>query len=145
MGSSKNYGEYLFQQKMQQQGHSVQDVSDNPDYWSKDIDFFVTSSTSGLTKSFEVKWDSKIKTTGNLYLELTNVNSKQWNGEGWYKHCVADYLAYGDAKKNLFYIIPLAQLRERVSQLPHRVAQCGSDSTGYLISLDDIADIAQQL
>lgn len=143
MSSNGKYGEQLFQQKMQQQGHTVQNVSDNPDYWTKDIDFIVTSSTSGLTKSFEIKWDSKIKNTGNLYLELTNVHSK--GGKGWFNFCEADYIAYGDAKKRLFYVISLSQLRERVKQLPQRIAQCGADSVGLLVSLADIADITQQL
>ena len=143
MSSNGKQGEQLFQQKMMQLGHQVQNVSANPEYWTKDIDFIVTSSTSGLTKSFEVKWDSKMYKTGNLYLELTNVHSK--GGNGWFKFCEADYIAYGDAKKRLFYIIPLPQLRERVASLPKRMAQCGADSIGYLISLADIADIAQQL
>lgn len=145
MSNSGKAGEQLFQQRMQQLGHTVQNVSDNSDYWSKDIDFLVTSSTSGVTKSFEVKWDSKIYKTENLYLELTNVHSKQWNGEGWFKHCEADFLAYGDAHKRIFHIIPVAQLRERIQRIPARCAQCGADSTGLLVQLKDIADIAQQL
>lgn len=145
MSSSGKQGERLFQQQMEAKGYEVQDVSSNPDFWSKDIDFFVTSSTTGATKSFEVKWDSKIQKSGNLYLELNNVHSKQWNGDGWFKHCEADYIAYGDAKKRLFYIIPLPQLKERVQQLPRKIAQCGQDSIGLLVALKDIQDIAQQL
>lgn len=131
-------GEALFKQIMQSKGYQVQDVSDNPDYWYKDIDFIITSPTSGLTKTFEVKWDSKIGQTGNLYLELTNVHSKC--GQGWYKFCEADYVAYGDARAHLFYILPLGQLRERVKQLPQRMAQCGGDSTGLLVNLKDLED-----
>lgn len=80
---------------MQNLNYEVNDVSNNPDYWYKDIDFIVTSPTSGLTKAFECKWDSRINQTGNLYLELTNVHSK--GGRGWFDFCEADYLAYGDA------------------------------------------------
>jgi hypothetical protein len=61
---------------MESRNNRVEDVSMNPAYWYKDIDFFVTSSTTGERKSFEVKWDSCISRTGNLYLELTNVHSK---------------------------------------------------------------------
>ena len=75
--------------------YSIEDVSGNPDYWHKDIDFIATSPKSGLTKTFEVKWDSRINNTGNLYLELTNVHSK--GGRGWFNFCEADYLAYGDS------------------------------------------------
>lgn len=63
----------------------VNDVSSNPSYWDKDIDFIITSPTTQLTKTFEVKWDSRINSTGNLYLELTNVHSK--GGRGWFDFC----------------------------------------------------------
>ena len=135
-------GERLFKEGMMAQGYTVVDVSNDPNYWDKDIDFIITSPTSGLTKTFEVKWDSRIGTTGNLYLELTNINSKQWKGEGWWPHCQADFLVYGDAQNNQFHIVPMERLRERVEQLPFRRAQCGYESTGQLISLKDIKDIA---
>ena len=136
-------GERLFKQIMESRNYTVQDVSDNPDYWYKDIDFIVTSPTSNLTKTFEVKYDSKIHNTHNLYLELTNIHSK--GGKGWFEFCEADYLVYGDAVNDEFYIIPLLELRERAKKLPFRCACCGYDSTGQLISLEDIADITQTL
>lgn len=142
--SSGRQGELLFQQRMLELNYKVQDVSGNPEYWSKDIDFIVTSSTSGLTKSFEIKWDSRINNTGNLYLELTNVHSK--GGRGWYEFCEADFLAYGDSQAGCFYIISLSDLRERVSkQQRNRYAQCGNDSTGLLIALADIQDLISVL
>lgn len=134
-------GERLFKQMMETSGYTVVDVSGDSAYWDKDIDFIITSPTSGLTKTFEVKWDSRIGTTGNLYLELTNIHSKQWNGEGWWPHCQADFLVYGDAQNNIFHIAPLEKLRERVEQLPLRRAQCGYDSIGQLINIKDIQDI----
>lgn len=139
MSNNGLQGENLFKQRMQEMGHIVQDVSLDPFYWDKDIDFLVTSSTSGLTKSFEVKWDTKINRTGNLYLELTNIFSK--GQRGWFEFCKADYVAYGDAIAQVFYIIPLLELKERVKTLPQRVVNCGDDSTGLLVSLQDIQDI----
>ena len=145
MSNSGKQGERLFKQIMESRNYTVEDVSNNENYWDKDIDFLVTSSTSGLTKTFEVKWDSRINRTGNLYLELTNIHSKQWNYGGWWEHCQADYLVYGDACTQTFYIIPLLELREKVKMLPTRSARCGYDSTGLLVSLKDIADITQIL
>jgi hypothetical protein len=112
---------------MIEKGYTVEDVTNNPSYWSKDIDFIVTSPTTGLTKTFEVKYDAKINKTGNLYLELASAFN---GGSGWYEICKADYLAYGDATTNTFYIIPLQELREKVKSLPKRLAQCGTDSIG---------------
>lgn len=144
MSNSGKYGEQLFKQIVESGSYLVKDVSGDPDYWRKDIDFIVTSAT-GAVRTYEVKWDSRINSTNNLYLELTNVNSKQWGGEGWWLHCKADYLAYGDAAAEIFYIIPLVELRQRVKQISCRRTSCGNDSTGLLLSLKDIADIVKVL
>ena len=137
------YGEALFKERISSLNYKVEDVSNNPSYWYKDIDFIVTSPITGLTKSFEVKYDSRINKTGNLYLELTNVHSK--GGRGWSEFCDADMLAYGDAQAQVFYIIPLAELRARVKTLPTRSARCGQDSTGLLVAIADIQDLIQIL
>lgn len=126
---------------MRNSGYTVNDVSGNPDYWYRDIDFIITSPTTGAVKSFECKWDSRIAQTGNLYLELTNVHSK--GGKGWYEFTEADFIAYGDAQNRLFYVIPLLELKQRISTLPQRVVNCGYDSTGLLVNLRDISDIAK--
>lgn len=138
-------GEQLFKKIMTERNYTVQDVSANPNYYDKDIDFIITSPTSGDTKTFEVKYDSRINKTGNLYLELTSINSKQWNGQGWWVHCKADYLVYGDAVSRQFYVIPLLELRKRVQKLPNRIAAFKNESTGLLVSLNDIKDITEIL
>ena len=136
-------GENLFKQIMVDRGYAVEDVSGNPEYWDKDIDFVVTSSTTGAVKSFEVKWDSRINKTGNLYLEIANIHSK--GSKGWFEFCEADYLAYGDAANGTFYIISLLELREKVKLLKPRQVNCGYDSVGLLVNLADISDITETL
>ena len=143
MSNNGRQGELLFKRIMEQRGYKVIDVSNNPAYWNYDIDFVITSPATGATKNFEVKWDTRIHNTGNLYLELTNVHSKQWNGEGWFKHCQAEYLVYGDAQAQVFYVIPFQQLKERTYWLPQKIVNCGTDSTGLLVSLKDIEDLIQ--
>lgn len=146
MANNGKYGERLFHQMMEYKGYEVKDVTDIPTYWSKDIDFIVLSHTTGKVKAFEVKWDERINQTRNLYLEIKNVKSKQWNGDGWWKHIEADYLAYGDARTHQFYMIDINELRKRVEQLPHRIGTCDNGgSVGLLVSLDDIADITMKL
>lgn len=132
-------GEQLFKQIMQNRNYTVVDVTKEPEYWRKDIDFIITSAASGATKTFEVKWDERIHETNNLYLELASAYSELCLG--WFEICKADYLAYGDAVNGKFYIIPLLELRERVQKLPKRIAQCGKDSIGQLVSLKSISDI----
>lgn len=134
-------GESIFQQRMRSKGYKVLDVSSNKEFYDKDIDFIITSPTTGQVKTFEVKYDNNINKTGNLYLELSNIHSKC--GQGWYNFCQADYIAYGDARNRTFYIVPLLELRQRVKQLPYRQARCGEDSIGQLVALKDIQDLVQ--
>lgn len=134
-------GEQVFRFVMRERGYTLEDVTNNSNYFDKDIDFLVTSPFTGAVKSFEVKYDNCINYTRNLYLELTNINSKQWDGDGWWLHCDADYLAYGDAATRNFHIIKLNELKERVKELPERLGHCSNESTGLLVSLDDIKDI----
>ena len=143
MANNGKQGELLFKETMEERSYLVNDVSNNPDYWGKDIDFLVTSPTTGAIKSFEVKWDSRINSTGNLYLELTNIHSK--GGKGWFEFCEADMLAYGDAVAQQFYIIPMDKLREKLFWLHTRRANCGQESTGLLVRLKDIQDITFML
>ena len=143
MSNNGKEGERLFQQRMEQQGYQVQDVSANEQYFRKDIDFLITSPTTGQTKSFEVKWDTKINRTGNLYLEFVNKNSEA--SLGWWEFCKADYLAYGNAKTNTFLVIEMQQLRERFAQLPKRVGFCGDDSAGYLVHISQIKDLIKTI
>ena len=143
MANKGRQGEKLFIERLSAQNYTIQDVSGNSEYWEKDIDIIATSANTGLTKSFEIKWDSRINSTGNMYLELTNVNSK--GGLGWLQFCQADYLAYGDALARVFYIFPLAELKERVQRIKPRVARCGNDSTGYLMPIDSVIDICKMI
>lgn len=138
-------GEILFKNIMENRNYAVEDVRDVTEYQMIDVDFLVTSPTSGLTKKIEVKWDARMHRTGNLYLEIENIFSEQWNREGWYLHCDADYIAYGDQQSRTFYMIPFKELQKRVDELPTRVAHCGQESTGLLVSLDDIKDLYEIL
>lgn len=143
MSNNGKLGEQLFKEVMEARGYEVQDVSNNSAYWHRDIDFVITSPTTGEVKTFEVKWDTRINRTGNLFLERANAHSD--DGRGWYEFCEADYLAYGDAVSGQFYMIPLLDLRIRVKQLAYREAKCGTESIGQLVSLRDIADITTLL
>ena len=57
-------------------GYIVNDVSGDPQYFDKDIDFFIANPSTGVTRSFEVKWCQRISDTGNLFLEIENPRSK---------------------------------------------------------------------
>lgn len=142
MSSNGKYGERLFKQYMEARGYTVQDVSGNASYFDKDIDFLITSPTTGLIKAFEVKWDSKMNSSGNLFLEMENPRSKQWNGQGWYPHCQADFLVYGDAVARKFYVFPFGLLKQRANQLSLRWLRTRDLAAGYLLPLEQVEDLA---
>lgn len=143
MANNGKQGEKLFKEIMESRGYVVEDVSNNSDFWNKDVDFIITSPTSGLTKTFEVKWDTLINKTGNLYCELENVRSEGF--KGWFEFCKADYVAYGDALAQVFYIVPFLELKKRSQEIPFRQARCGNDSIGQLVNLKDIQDLVKIL
>lgn len=105
MSNLGNLGEQVFSHKMKEAGYIVNNVSGDPEYWEKDIDFFCINPETHASRSFEVKFDARINQTGNLYLELSNIHSK--GGQGWFNFTQADFLAYGDAATKTFYIIDM--------------------------------------
>lgn len=137
--SNGRLGELLFKQRMEQKGYEVKDVSKDSAYWNRDIDFIIKSPFTGEVKSFEVKFDSRIHKTNNLYLEVANAHSQ--SGLGYFSFCEADYLVYGDSVNNRFYIFSLLDLKERVKKLPKRYAECKGDSIGLLVDLDSVKDL----
>ena len=57
-----------------------------------------------------MKWDSRISTSGAMFLELiTNI---QENKQGWANYTEADYIFYGDARNKIFYIFSVADMRQ---------------------------------
>lgn len=106
-----NIGELRAYNYLQASGWSVEDVTQNQEYWDKDIDFVAHSGDQSLT--VEVKWDSRIAQTGNMFIEtITDLDKSKG---GWFSFCQADYIYYGDSVNQLFYVFRTADLREFVS------------------------------
>ncbi len=145
MSNNGKYGERLFSQRMAAQGFLIQDVSGNSAYFDKDIDFIVTNPTTGNVRAFEVKYDEKLNRTGNLFLEIENPRSKQWSGQGWWLHCKADFLVYGNGITQELYCFPLLELKERVKGMNLRTGRTWDNSVGLLCPLDRVKDLAIQL
>ncbi len=127
-------GELEFKLLAQQWGHTLEYVGDDPDYWHRDIDFIINGKTT-----VEVKWDSWINATGNLFIETANPRSK--GGLGWYLFCEADYLAYGDSRANKFYIIKMSELRDYITTHNLELKTTNDGAQGYLVALKDISNI----
>ena len=100
-------GEDLARKCLEANGFDVIDRTHSPAYWEKDIDF--TAIKDGRQFNIEVKWDSKIHNSGAMFLEL--ITDTQNNQRGWANYTEADYIFYGDAKRQIFYIFAAADMR----------------------------------
>ena len=132
-------GEYELKKSLRANGYIVQDVSDNPNYWNKDIDLIAQNTTTGVLTSLEVKWDNRIAQTGNMYIETENPRSNK--GLGWFRFCEADMLAYGDAINGIFYFIGVAALRDYIKDNKAKLSMrtCADGAYGYLVPIADLA------
>lgn len=134
-------GEFELKKHFRKLGYRVDDVSNNPAYWSKDVDLILEDNID-----IEVKWDQLIATTGNMFIEtVSNIES---NKDGWYKFCEADFLFYGDAENKLYYVFRFSELKEWVEahKEEYKVATAadyGRDgikkySKGYLVPVESV-------
>ena len=130
-------GEELFREIMLGRGYNVEDVREDEWFQRRDIDF-VVSFSSGSPEGWEVKWDSWINKTGNLYLEF--ISPRSLNCEGWFEFIGADYLAYGDATAEKFYVINVEWLKDYVERHKNlfEIKECGDGSIGYLVPLKNL-------
>lgn len=112
--------------------YTLVDVRDNPEYQRKDIDFLYLSPMRFVgNKSIEVKTDTVMARTGNIYLEcMDNCNTGR---KGWFYASEADYLCYYDYHNDELYVIELAELRWLVKRVPTRevVMRDYNPATGY--------------
>lgn len=103
-------GEQLFAKLMEQKGYIVESVTDEPIYWEQDIDFILTNTKTDVKTTFEVKWDSVISSTNNIFFET---ESNFYGGvKGWGYTSKAQYLAYGDSHNKAFLVISFNDIRD---------------------------------
>lgn len=129
-------------------GIKFDDVSKNPEYFSKDID--IIAYTENGTKAIEVKNDSLIHKTGNLFLEtLSDVENA---ADGWFVYSEADLLYYACDKTNRCFIYRMDELRRFVdaqndAYIKRHTKDCHLDkykvSRGLCIPLKDVEHICK--
>ena len=142
-----NAGEQELKDFFRKNGLTVKDVSDNANYWDKDIDMIATNPKTGNTASIEVKWDSKICMTNNIFVEVYSDISKR--KKGWFKFCQADLLYYGDSINKKYYIFNFNKFKKYIEENKdnfkvgyandyNRYGERIKTSSGYLVPLDQI-------
>ena len=130
-----NFGEYEVKKYLRGRGFQVEDVSDNPVYWAKDIDLIATNPSTGRSAAIEIKLDSRIDDTGNFFIEFENPRSE--NSKGWLHFSEADFLYYIDESSFLTYIIKFDELRRFIATHKRDLAikSTFDGSIGYIIPL----------
>lgn len=120
---------------------AVEDVSDNPAYWSQDIDFIAQKGEK--TALIEVKNDQHINRTGNAFIEHTQDIDKET--DGWIKITSADELWYRDAWSGVVFVIMMDDLRafieankDRLQQRKAKPNAVGKVSQGYLVPIVEL-------
>ena len=136
-----NIGEQIFCYRARQKHYEVKDLTNDKNYWDKDIDFLVRNPITNESRYIEVKTDARLYETGNLYIELENVHSK--GGKGWYHFSEADIIAYCDysAPEREIYLFSFEDLRATVNKRQHVTAKCGADSKGILVPLRELKEV----
>ena len=130
-----NAGEYEVKKFLRGRGIQVEDVSDKPQYWAKDIDLIATNPLTGASAAIEVKLDARINDTGNFFVEFENPRSK--NSKGWFHFCEADFLYYIDSHTYITYIIKIDELRRFIATHKRDLAikSTFDGSIGYIVPL----------
>ena len=130
-----NAGEYEVKKFLRGRGIQVEDVSDKPQYWAKDIDLIATNPLTGASAAIEVKLDARINDTGNFFVEFENPRSK--NSKGWFYFCEADFLYYIDSHTYITYIIKIDELRHFIATNKRNLAikSTYDGSIGYIVPL----------
>lgn len=139
--SAGKRGESLFRDFLEKTGKKCRDVSDDPNYQREDIDFIVEGK-SGSGLSFEVKNDSKIAYTGNIFYE--SISNVDYGTIGCFEKTKADFIVICSEPENRFYIIRSETLRNFVrnnrESLRYIPRVEGSNSAGYLVPKSRVSE-----
>ena len=107
MSQDYKTGEELARKCLEANGYLVIDRRESPEYWRKDIDY--TVSRDGISFDIEVKWDYQTHDRGTMFFELlTDIQEMRI---GWANYTEADFIFYGDAQGQRFYIFSVEDMR----------------------------------
>ena len=114
-------GEAMVYKTLSASGYNVIDVSENKDYFDKDIDLIAENGNQHL--DIEVKSDAKVSTTGNVVLEtMTNL---EWRKKGWFNTTQASHIFFVDIHSKIIHCVRLDELKEvykkNESKIPKKI------------------------
>ena len=133
-------GERIFAKFLDCMKLEYDDVSDVREYQKQDIDFIVKCGESDL--KFEVKNDTRIATTGNIFFEtMSNVD---YSTNGCFNKTKADVMVIVSESESKLYMISSNALKKYVdenkSHLRFISRVPGSNSCGYLVPVSKLGE-----
>lgn len=109
-------GEFQLKQWFRSKGHEVIDVSDNRQFFEPDIDLLVKhSGVEEPAVAIEVKYDTRINQTGNLFIEYHHDSITKGSQAGWFYKCKAGLFFYMNAQKQEYYVFKYDKLKEYIN------------------------------
>ena len=144
-------GEKIVKKYLELKGCVVEDVSDNPEYQGKDIDFLVNG------KTVELKTDYIIHKSNNLFLETRYYYTKDTPHvkahtvvKGYLGTSEAEYLAYYDIVWDRLYIYKFDDIKNYVinmyKTIPLRVCNDGYKRVeGYCLNKYRVQPVFQDV
>lgn len=133
-------GEKIFSRYLDMLGLEYKDVSDVTSYQKQDIDFVVMSKT-GKEWTVEVKNDTRIAQTGNIFFET--ISNVHYSSNGCFNKTTADAMVIVSESEKKLYIMTTKSLKTFVEDnkdhLKFRTTP-GSNSAGFLVPVSALGD-----
>ena len=131
-------GELMVAQAFEKMGYEVKDVTDDPSFWKKDVDFIIND--NGVERRLEVKTDWNIWRTGNVVLELNKTYDPKILG--WFNFSQATHFAFVDIKNRLAYMVRANELAARVNEKKDTLRKKQLNNYDcYLLNIQENSDI----
>ena len=130
-------GEGLVCQYLQNKGWEVEDTTENPAYFKKDIDFLVKK--DNLNMAIEVKTEAKMNQTGNMYIEDKLVYEDGREADGWWHYCEADYMWHVNPATQTAFVYRADEMKKYITWHYCRYARCNDgfkEVYGYLVPVE---------
>ena len=115
-------GEELAYNYLIARGWEVEDVSNNEEYFSLDIDFIAAK--DGNSVSLDVKTEEAMSRTGNMFIEDTITYQDGRMAKGWLYYSKAEYIWHVNPKNGVAFVYRLEDMKEYLRKAPRKWGTC---------------------
>lgn len=94
---------------LREHGYDTVDVSENPQYFDKGIDYLVTNKKTGKATAFDSKYESQLQIYHNFCFET--ISNKATSKPGWLHTSQQDFFSIYDVETKCLHIISAGEVR----------------------------------